>query len=65
MFASQQRIGIALVAAALLLAGCAGTASGVRPVIAMDGDSMNVQDPVENARALLVTGQYGLAIVAL
>jgi len=64
MFASQQRIGIALVAAALLLAGCAGT-SNVRAVIAMDGASMNVQDPVENGRALLVTGQYGLAIDAL
>ena len=35
MFASQQRIGIALVIAALLLAGCAGTASNVRAVIAM------------------------------
>jgi len=65
MFASQQRIGIALVIAALLLAGCAGTASNVRAVIAMDGTSMNVQDPVENGRALLVTGQYGLAIDAL
>jgi hypothetical protein len=65
MFASQQRIGTVLVVAALLVAGCAGTASNVRPVIAMDGNSMNVQDPVENGRALLVTGQYGLAIDAL
>ncbi len=65
MFASQQRIGTALVATALLVAGCAGTASNVRPVIAMDGNSMNVQDPVENGRALLVTGQYGLAIDVL
>lgn len=65
MIARHQHIGFALVVAALLLAGCAGTASNVRPVIAMDGNSMNVQDPVENGRALLVTGQYGLAIDAL
>jgi tetratricopeptide (TPR) repeat protein len=65
MFASQQRIGILLIVTALLVAGCAGTASNVRPVIAMDGNSMDIQNPVENGRALLVTGQYGLAIDAL
>ena len=37
----------------------------MRPVIAMDGDRMDVQDPVANGKALLVTGQYGLAIDAL
>jgi tetratricopeptide (TPR) repeat protein len=57
--------GVLLALAAWLLAGCAGAAGGVRPVIAMDGQSMNVHDPVENGRALLVTGQYGLAIDAL
>jgi tetratricopeptide (TPR) repeat protein len=57
--------GILLALVAGLLAGCAGAAGGVRPVIVMDGDSMNVHDPVENGRALLMTGQYGLAIDAL
>jgi len=65
MIAGQKRISVAVVIVAALLAGCAGNSSGVRPVIAMDGVSMNVQDPVENGRALLVTGQYGLAIDAL
>jgi tetratricopeptide (TPR) repeat protein len=51
--------------AAGLLAGCAGNSGGVRPMIAMDGTRMDLQDPVENGRALLVTGQYGLAIEAL
>ena len=37
----------------------------MHPVIAMDGDRMDVQDPVANGRALLVTSQYGLAIDAL
>lgn len=48
-----------------LLAGCAGGFDGARPVIAMDGTRIEVQDPVENGRALLLTGQYGLAIEAL
>jgi tetratricopeptide (TPR) repeat protein len=33
--------------------------------MAMDGSRMELQDPVEQGRALLVTGQYGLAIDAL
>jgi tetratricopeptide (TPR) repeat protein len=33
--------------------------------MAMDGSRMELQDPVEEGRALLVTGQYGLAIDAL
>ncbi|MGH6892697.1 MAG: tetratricopeptide repeat protein [Dongiaceae bacterium] len=47
------------------LSGCANSSGDIRPVIAMDGDRMNLRDPVENGRALLVTGQYGLAIDAL
>jgi len=65
MIARQQRIGIVLVVAALLVSGCSGTAGNMRPVIAMGGDSMNIHEPVENGRALLMTGQYGLAIEAL
>ena len=38
------------------LAGCAGNPNGVRPVIGIDGTVMNVQDPVENGRALVMTG---------
>lgn len=57
--------GILLALAVGLLSGCSGTAGNVRPVIAMGGDSMNIHDPVENGRALLMTGQYGLAIEAL
>jgi hypothetical protein len=47
------------------LTGCAGNPNGVRPVIGIDGTVMNVQDPIENGRALVMTGQYGLAIEAL
>jgi tetratricopeptide (TPR) repeat protein len=66
MIAGRQRIGIALIVAAAALAGCAGApGDGVRPMIAMDGTRMDLQDPVEEGRALLVTGQYGLAIDAL
>jgi len=65
MFSGQQRIGIALIVACGFLAGCAGNSSDVRPMMAMNGTRMAVQDPVENGRALLITGQYGLAVEAL
>ena len=61
----QQRAVLVLVAAAAFLGGCSGMWEGSRPVIAMDGNRMDVHDPVGNGRALLVTGQYGLAIDAL
>jgi tetratricopeptide (TPR) repeat protein len=54
---------LAVVAGAL--AGCAGPRGDIRPMIAVDGDRMDVEDPVDNGRAMLVTGQYGLAIDAL
>ncbi|HET6618386.1 MAG TPA: tetratricopeptide repeat protein [Dongiaceae bacterium] len=54
---------LAVVAGAL--AGCAGPRGDIRPMIAVDGDRMDIEDPVANGRALLVTGQYGLAIDAL
>jgi tetratricopeptide (TPR) repeat protein len=65
MIANRQRIGIALLIVAALLAGCAGGSSDVRPILAMDGSRMDVHDPVEQGRAFLVTGQYGLAVDAL
>jgi len=57
------RLGGALLASALLV-GC-GDDYGVRPVVTMDGVNMNVKDPVEGARAYLVSGQYGLAVETL
>jgi tetratricopeptide (TPR) repeat protein len=49
----------------LLLAGCAAGAGEGRPVLAMDGQHLDASDPVERARALVLTGQYGLAIEGL
>jgi len=65
MIRISRRAATALFIAAACLAGCGGIGSGMRPVIAIDGESMDVNDPVSNGRALLVTGQYGLAIDAL
>jgi tetratricopeptide (TPR) repeat protein len=50
---------------AAAIAGCAGPRGDIRPMIAMDGERMDVDDPVANGRALLLTGQYGLAVDAL
>jgi tetratricopeptide (TPR) repeat protein len=49
----------------LLLAGCAGGSGDARPVMAMDGQHYDMQDPVENGRALILTGQLGLAVDTL
>ena len=65
MIPLQQRAVLVLVVAGAFLGGCSGMWEGSRPVIAMDGNRMDVQDPVSNGRAFLVTGQYGLAIDAL
>jgi len=65
MIVTRCRIAIALLIAAAGLAGCAGNDSDVRPVMAIDGNRMELQDPLEEGRALLVTGQYGLAIDSL
>jgi tetratricopeptide (TPR) repeat protein len=65
MIANRQRIGIALLIVAALLAGCAGGSSDMRPILAMDGSRMDVHEPIEQGRAFLVTGQYGLAVDAL
>jgi tetratricopeptide (TPR) repeat protein len=58
-------LGLALLGAALLLSGCAAGLHGVRPVMTVDGQHMDFTDPVERARGLVATGQYGLAIDAL
>jgi tetratricopeptide (TPR) repeat protein len=65
MISGRQRAAIAIVIATAFLAGCSGMRDGMHPVLAMDGDRMDTQDPVGNGRALLVTGQFGLAIDAL
>lgn len=65
MFAAGNWFAVVLILTAALLGGCAWTSNGVRPVMAMDGEPIDMQDPIGNARALLVTGQYGLAIDAL
>ena len=46
------------------LGGCSGTES-VRPVITMGGETIAIENSVEAGRALVLTGQYGLAIEAL
>lgn len=65
MSSSRQSVLVAITIAAASLGGCSIMRDDVRPMIAIDGDRMEVQDPVANGRALLVTGQYGLAIDAL
>jgi tetratricopeptide (TPR) repeat protein len=47
-----------------VVSGCSGS-DGVRPVIAMGGETIAMEDSVEAGRALVLTGQYGLAIEAL
>jgi Flp pilus assembly protein TadD len=49
----------------LLLGGCAAGAGEGRPILAMDGQHLDASDPVERGRALVLTGQYGLAIEGL
>jgi tetratricopeptide (TPR) repeat protein len=49
----------------LLLGGCAAGAGGSRPVLGLDGQTLDASDPVERGRALILTGQYGLAIDGL
>lgn len=65
MITSRQRFGFVLLIAAGLLGGCAWSGSGMRPVMMVDGQRMNFDDPVERGRGLVATGQYGLAIEGL
>jgi tetratricopeptide (TPR) repeat protein len=62
MIATRHWLGAVLLVAAALLGGCASPWGDMRPVIAMDGEQIDMQDPTGRARALVVTGQYGLAI---
>jgi tetratricopeptide (TPR) repeat protein len=61
----RQVLGVALLSGALLLSGCAVGSHGIRPIMAVDGQHMDFHNPVERARGLVATGQYGLAIDAL
>jgi tetratricopeptide (TPR) repeat protein len=61
----KRTLGLALMGFGLLLGGCAGMAHdarpGMAPAMSMDGQQFDLQDPVENGRAQILTGQYGLA----
>ncbi len=59
---ARQLLGLALLAGALLVSGCAGMPEGMRPIMTLDGAHMDFNDPVERARGLVATGQYGLAV---
>ena len=62
---ARQILGLALLAGALLVSGCAAGPDGMRPVMTVDGQHMDFHNPLERARGLVATGQYGLAIDAL
>ena len=62
MTRAQRIAAIAAVGLSLLLGGCAHGAGGSRPVLGLDGQTIDASDPVERGRALILTGQYGLAI---
>lgn len=61
----RQLLGFALLAAALTVSGCAAMSGGMRPAMTIDGQHVNLDDPVERGRGLVATGQYGLAVDAL
>jgi hypothetical protein len=61
----RQVLGLALLAGALIVSGCAIGPHGMRPIMTVDGQHMDFHDPVERGRGLIATGQYGLAVEAL
>jgi Tetratricopeptide repeat len=65
MTRARETVTTAMIGLTLLLGGCAAGAGEGRPVLAMDGQHLDASDPVERARALVLTGQYGLAIEGL
>jgi tetratricopeptide (TPR) repeat protein len=65
MTRARNTVTTAMIGLTLLLGGCAAGAGEGRPVLAMDGQHLDASDPVERGRALLLTGQYGLAIEGL
>jgi hypothetical protein len=61
----RQVLGLALLAGGLIVSGCAMGPLGMRPIMTVDGQRMDFHDPVERARGLIATGQYGLAVESL
>lgn len=64
MLSWQKGIGALMVGLSLLLGGCA-VGGGARPVLGLDGQAIDLSDPVERGRAQILTGQYGLAVDGL
>jgi tetratricopeptide (TPR) repeat protein len=64
MTSAQKTVGTLLIALSALLGGCAGAGQG-RPLLGLDGQHLDASDPVERGRAMILTGQYGLAIDGL
>src|SRR5690242_18115789 len=58
----RQILGLALLAGAVLVSGCSAMPGGMRPVMTVDGQRMDFDDPVERGRGLVASGQYGLAV---
>ena len=65
MIRARKSVTTSMIGVTLLLGGCAAGAGEGRPVLAMDGQHLDASDPVERGRALVLTGQYGLAIEGL
>jgi hypothetical protein len=65
MTCARNTVTTSMIGLTLLLGGCAAGAGEGRPVLAMDGQHLDASDPVERGRALVLTGQYGLAIEEL
>jgi tetratricopeptide (TPR) repeat protein len=61
----QKAVGSLLIGVGLLLGGCAVGGDGGRPVLGLDGQQIDLSDPVERGRAQILTGQYGLAVDGL
>lgn len=62
MTRAYKTVTTSMIGLTLLLGGCAAGAREGRPVLAVDGQHLDASDPVERGRALVLTGQYGLAI---
>jgi len=62
---SRRPFVLILLIATCLLGGCSLPGSGMRPVMTIDGQRMDFDDPVERGRGLVASGQYGLAVDAL
>lgn len=58
-------LGFTLLAGTLFISGCNTMSGGPGPVMTVDGQRMDFDDPVERGRGLVATGQFGLAIDTL